>query len=118
MRGNPFRDRGATGHGSNSGSTCTSISFTDLLISSANGHGLEVFDRTMRFGIHSGPITTGVLRFQKSRFELFGDTINTASRVESTYLPNRILLSSETAALLAEGRQRGLDNSEERQDPG
>ena len=99
MCGNPRRDRGATDHGSTS--TCTSISIPDLRISSANGLGLEgVLDLTMHFGIHSRPITTGVLRFQKHRFELFGDTINTASRVESTSLPNRILLSSETAALL------------------
>ena len=74
----------------------------------AHDHGLEgVLDLTMRFGIHSGPITAGVLRGQKSRFELFGDTINTASRMESTGLPNRIQLSSSTAALL---RKAGKDD--------
>lgn len=30
----------------------------------------------MRFGLHSGPVTAGVLRGEKSRFQLFGDTIN------------------------------------------
>lgn len=33
----------------------------------------------MRFGLHSGPVTAGVLRGEKSRFQLFGDTINVVS---------------------------------------
>jgi hypothetical protein len=35
-------------------------------------------DLQLRFGIHSGPIIAGVLRGEKSRFQLFGDTMNTA----------------------------------------
>lgn len=31
-------------------------------------------DLQMRFGLHSGPVTAGVLRGEKSRFQLFGDT--------------------------------------------
>jgi class 3 adenylate cyclase len=34
-------------------------------------------DLSMRVGIHSGPVTAGVLRGEKSRFQLFGDTMNT-----------------------------------------
>ena len=34
----------------------------------------------MRFGLHSGPVTAGVLRGEKSRFQLFGDTINVVSK--------------------------------------
>ena len=56
----------------------------------------------VRIGIHSGPVTAGVLR-GNNRFDVFGDTINTASRIESTGEPDRIHLSKETADLLIRG---------------
>jgi class 3 adenylate cyclase len=52
---------------------------------------------TMRFGLNSGPVTAGVLRGEKSRFQLFGDTVNTAARMESNGMKNRIQLSQSTA---------------------
>jgi hypothetical protein len=54
----------------------------------------------MLFGLYSGHVTAGVLRGQKSRFQLFGDTVNTAARMESTGVRNRIHLSETTSALL------------------
>lgn len=54
-------------------------------------------------GCHSGPVTAGVLRGERARFQLFGDTVNTAARMESTGLKNRIQVSQETADLIIAG---------------
>ena len=65
--------------------------------------GPDTGDLCMRVGLHSGPVTAGVLRGDRSRFQLFGDSMNTTARIESTGLPNKIHLSEETAKLLIDG---------------
>ena len=64
---------------------------------------LNTKDLSIRIGVHSGHVTAGVLRGDKARFDLFGDTINTAQRIESTGKPNSIHLSEQTAQLIKEG---------------
>jgi Adenylate and Guanylate cyclase catalytic domain len=59
-----------------------------------------LYTRTLRVGIHSGPVTAGVLRGERSRFQLFGDTMNTAARMEQTGQMDKIHVSSITAKLL------------------
>eukprot|EP00934_Nitzschia_sp_Nitz4_P002380 Nitzschia sp. Nitz4//scaffold18_size181773//137130//138176//NITZ4_001934-RA/size181773-protein2genome-gene-0.142-mRNA-1//-1//CDS//3329540068//2375//frame0 len=70
--------------------------------------GPSTGELSMRVGIHSGPVTAGVLRGEKARFQLFGDTVNTAARMESTGVPNKIQVSAETAALIKAGDDQQL----------
>jgi class 3 adenylate cyclase len=54
----------------------------------------------MRIGIHSGPLVAGVIGKKKFIYDLWGDAVNTAARMESHGLPNKIHVSADTAALI------------------
>ena len=44
--------------------------------------GPETANLKLRVGLHSGPVTGGVLRGTKARYQLFGGTVNAAARIE------------------------------------
>ena len=77
--------------------------------------GPDTANLALRVGIHSGPVTAGVLRGERSRFQLFGDTMNTASRMESNSIKGKIQVSEQTANLLiAAGKSKWLTEREDR----
>lgn len=50
----------------------------------------------MRIGIHTGPVTAGVIGVKKFIYDLWGDTVNTASRMESHGIPGEIQVTEAT----------------------
>jgi len=57
-------------------------------------------DLRLRIGVHSGSVIAGVIGKQKFSYDLWGNTVNIASRMESEGIPDQIQISSETRELL------------------
>ncbi len=57
---------------------------------------------SVRVGIHTGPIVAGVIGTEKFAYDVWGDTVNTASRLESSGVPGQINISDATHRLVAD----------------
>ncbi|MEM7183811.1 MAG: adenylate/guanylate cyclase domain-containing protein, partial [Spirochaetota bacterium] len=56
----------------------------------------------IRIGLHSGSVIAGVIGTKKFSYDLWGDAVNTASRMESNGTPGEITVTSETYTLVRE----------------
>ena len=54
----------------------------------------------MRVGIHSGPVVAGIVGVKKFQYDIWGDTVNTASRMESSGEVGQVNISESTYALV------------------
>lgn len=62
--------------------------------------GLPYFE--IRIGIHTGPVVAGIVGVKKFAYDIWGDTVNTASRMESSGVAGKINISRTTYELLKE----------------
>jgi len=60
--------------------------------------GLPYFE--IRIGIHTGPVVAGIVGVKKFQYDIWGDTVNTASRMESSGEPGHVNISEATYALV------------------
>ncbi len=59
---------------------------------------IDIWD--LRIGIHSGPVIAGVIGHKKRSFDIWGDTVNTASRMETTGEAGKVNISGDTYTLI------------------
>ena len=73
----------------------------------------------LRVGLHSGPVVAGVVGVKKFAFDIWGDTVNLASRMESSGVPDRVNLSARTYSLVRDFfdcEERGLVRTKDGRD--
>ena len=72
--------------------------FMDQLSLTKKALGKEAFQ--IRIGVHTGPVVAGIVGVKKFAYDIWGDTVNTASRMESSGEPGRVNISGITHELV------------------
>jgi class 3 adenylate cyclase len=87
--------------GSNWHCLCVLVEFAFQLqnrLEQSNSHSFQTF--SLRVGINHGPVVAGVIGARKPQYDIWGNTVNVASRMESTGTLGKIQVTAETAAIL------------------
>ncbi|MDO1511451.1 adenylate/guanylate cyclase domain-containing protein [Maribacter confluentis] len=63
------------------------------------------FTFEMRLGIHTGPVVAGIVGVKKFQYDIWGDTVNTAARIESSGAVGQVNISQSTYELLKDNNQ-------------
>lgn len=71
-----------------------------IIMRKAKNKELGKPDFNMRVGIHTGPVVAGIVGVKKFQYDIWGDTVNTASRMESHGAPGKVNISDDTYKII------------------